>query len=99
MKNRIINEYEQVLQAIEDEVLQYITVELSHKNNAVDYNEWNIVIYGKDGTIWDGGEFKCTMQFPEGYPNQPPLFLMPKHFLHMNVYISGRVCVDVLNLP
>jgi len=34
--------------------------------------QWNAVIFGPEGTPWDGGAFNLTMEFSEEYPNRPP---------------------------
>jgi ubiquitin-conjugating enzyme E2 I len=33
---------------------------------------WEAGIPGKDGTIWEGGEYHLTLQFTEDYPSKPP---------------------------
>jgi ubiquitin-conjugating enzyme E2 A/ubiquitin-conjugating enzyme E2 I len=45
-----------------------MSVDVAIKNNARDYTTWNVVIYGKEGTIWEGGEFPGVLKFPATYP-------------------------------
>ena len=37
-----------------------------------DILNWEVVIPGKDGTLWEGARIPMTMQFSEDYPNKPP---------------------------
>ncbi|KAL1865727.1 SUMO conjugating enzyme Hus5 [Diaporthe australafricana] len=55
----------------------------------LDLKNWECGIPGKEKTIWEGGQFKMTVQFPDG-KFVPPLF-------HPNVYPSGTVCLSILN--
>lgn len=34
--------------------------------------EWSAVIFGPEGTIWEGGVFKLKLEFSDEYPNKPP---------------------------
>ncbi|KAK2960877.1 putative Ubiquitin-conjugating enzyme E2 J2 [Blattamonas nauphoetae] len=34
--------------------------------------QWHFVIYGEDGTSYEGGEYHGTIIFPKDYPFQPP---------------------------
>lgn len=34
--------------------------------------KWEAGIPGKEGTDWEGGVFKVTMEFSEDYPSKPP---------------------------
>ena len=58
---------------------------------------WEAGIPGKEGTIWDGGEFHLTMQFSEDYPTKPPKCQFKPVLFHPNVYPSGTVCLSILN--
>jgi ubiquitin-conjugating enzyme E2 I len=58
---------------------------------------WDAGIPGKDGTIWEGGEFHLTMQFSEDYPTKPPKCQFKPVLFHPNIYPSGTVCLSILN--
>ena len=62
-----------------------------------DVMEWNAVIFGPDGTSWEGGTFKLKMQFSEDYPNKPPkVEFVSKLFHRMTVImflIESSKCV------
>ncbi|KAK7716975.1 SUMO conjugating enzyme Hus5 [Diaporthe eres] len=59
------------------------------REGILDLKNWECGIPGKEKTIWEGGQFKLTVQFPDG-KFVPPLF-------HPNVYPSGTVCLSILN--
>ena len=68
-----------------------------------DLLNWEVVIPGKDGTIWEHARIPMTMQFSEDYPNKPPVckFKMVgntgKPLFHPNVYPSGKICLSLLD--
>ncbi|GAB5035052.1 ubiquitin-conjugating enzyme e2 i [Nannochloropsis oceanica] len=58
---------------------------------------WDCGIPGKEGTDWDGGVYKVTMEFSEDYPSKPPKCKFVPALFHPNVYPSGTVCLSILN--
>lgn len=49
--------------------------EMINKENVcseTDIMRWKCYIPGKEGTIWQGGFFPLTMEFPSDYPAKPP---------------------------
>ena len=67
-----------------------------------DILNWEVVIPGKDGTLWEGARIPMTMQFTEDYPNKPPvckfkLLSNGKPLFHPNVYPSGKICLSLLD--
>ena len=68
-----------------------------------DILNWDVVIPGKDGTIWDGARIPMTMTFSEDYPNKPPICKFKfvgstgKPLFHPNVYPSGKICLSLLD--
>ncbi|EMF08615.1 ubiquitin-conjugating enzyme [Sphaerulina musiva SO2202] len=64
---------------------------------ALDLQEWECAIPGKDKTIWEGGLFKLKMKFPDEYPTKPPKCIFTPALFHPNVYPSGTVCLSILN--
>jgi ubiquitin-conjugating enzyme E2 I len=60
---------------------------------------WEAGIPGKNGTDWEGGVYKVTMEFSEEYPSKPPKCKFVPPLFHPNVYPSGElnymVCVCV----
>eukprot|EP01064_Diplonema_japonicum_P032004 TRINITY_DN591_c3_g1_i2.p1 TRINITY_DN591_c3_g1~~TRINITY_DN591_c3_g1_i2.p1 ORF type:complete len:180 (+),score=37.77 TRINITY_DN591_c3_g1_i2:104-643(+) len=57
---------------------------------------WNAVMFGPDGTAWEGGSFKLTMQFSDDYPNKPPKVTFVTKMFHPNIYNDGSICLDIL---
>lgn len=57
---------------------------------------WNAVIFGPDDTPFEDGIFKLTIEFTEGYPNEPPTVKFVSNMFHSNVYSDGRVALDIL---
>ena len=72
-------------------------------DGAQDILNWEVVIPGKEGTIWEGARIPMTMTFTEDYPNKPPICkfkLLPstnKPLFHPNVYPSGKICLSLLD--
>ena len=68
-----------------------------------DIFNWDVVIPGKDGTIWDGARIPMTMTFSEDYPNKPPICKFKfvgstgEPLFHPNVCPSGKICLSLLD--
>ena len=61
--------------------------------------EWEILIMGPDGTLYEGGFFKAKLTFPPDFPNMPPTMTFLSEMWHPNVYEDGRVCISILHPP
>jgi len=61
--------------------------------------EWQVYIQGPPGTDYEGGIFKCLMNFPDEYPNAPPKMKFVSDMWHPNVYPDGGVCISILHTP
>lgn len=61
--------------------------------------EWQVYIQGPPGTDYEGGIFKCIMNFPDEYPNSPPKMKFVSDMWHPNVYPDGGVCISILHVP
>eukprot|EP00002_Diphylleia_rotans_P016187 TRINITY_DN3147_c0_g1_i1.p1 TRINITY_DN3147_c0_g1~~TRINITY_DN3147_c0_g1_i1.p1 ORF type:complete len:164 (-),score=29.37 TRINITY_DN3147_c0_g1_i1:158-649(-) len=66
-------------------------------SGATDLMKWECGIPGKDGTPWEGGEYKLTMEFSEDYPSKPPRCRFDPVLFHPNIFPSGTVCLSILN--
>ncbi|CDJ60382.1 ubiquitin-conjugating enzyme e2, putative [Eimeria maxima] len=62
-----------------------------------DIMKWICKVPGKKGSLWEGGEYCLTMEFPEEYPSKPPKCKFTPVLFHPNVYPSGTVCLSILN--
>ena len=58
---------------------------------------WETGIPGKEGTDWEGGVYKVTLEFSEEYPSKPPKCKFVPPLFHPNVYPSGTICLSILN--
>lgn len=47
--------------------------------------------------MWEGGEYKLVLEFPEDFPQKPPRCRFTPVLFHPNVYPSGTVCLSILN--
>lgn len=61
--------------------------------------EWEILMMGPDGTLYEGGFFKARLVFPSDFPNMPPTMTFTSDMWHPNVYADGRVCISILHPP
>ena len=61
-----------------------------------DIMKWDAVIFGPEGTVWEGGVFTLKMVFTEEYPMMPPKVTFHTKVFHPNVYSNGDICLDIL---
>jgi ubiquitin-conjugating enzyme E2 G1 len=61
--------------------------------------EWDLMIIGPDGTLYEGGFFKAKLKFPTDFPNMPPELVFTSEMWHPNVYPTGKVCISILHPP
>ena len=78
------------------------SIGLIHSN---DYTKWRITIIGANDTPYAGGIYKVMINFPNNYPNTPPIiyFITPIYHLNINPYANqmdplGYVPIDKLNI-
>jgi ubiquitin-conjugating enzyme E2 A len=57
---------------------------------------WNAVIFGPEDTPFEDGTFNLTLEFSEDYPNKPPVVKFLSKMFHPNIYMDGRICLDIL---
>lgn len=57
------------------------------------------VITGANGTPYEGGIFKLNIRIPERYPFEAPVAVFQTPVYHPNVDSTGRICLDVLQMP
>ena len=71
----------------------YYSIDIDEKN----FMKWNILLLGPADTVFEGGAFKCQIEFPKEYPNKPPSFKFTDKLYHPNIYPDGKVCISILN--
>lgn len=71
----------------------YYSIEVDEKN----FMKWNILLLGPADTIFEGGIFRCQIEFPKEYPNKPPSFKFIDKLYHPNIYPDGKVCISILH--
>mmetsp|Transcript_53136 Transcript_53136/g.147356 ORF Transcript_53136/g.147356 Transcript_53136/m.147356 type:complete len:160 (-) Transcript_53136:19-498(-) len=68
-------------------------------DGSTDLMVWDVIIPGKEGTIWEGCKLPLEMHFSADYPSNPPIVKTVPVLWHMNVWSSGRICLSILNPP
>jgi ubiquitin-conjugating enzyme E2 A len=64
-----------------------------HEN---DIMKWTAVIFGPEESPWAGGIFKLELIFTAEYPMAPPGVRFLSKMFHPNVYVDGKICMDIL---
>ena len=59
--------------------------------------KWEAQIPGVPGTDWEGGLYKLTLTFPSDYPSKAPICKFTPPLFHPNLYLSGTVCLSIVN--
>jgi ubiquitin-conjugating enzyme E2 A len=59
-------------------------------------SQWQGLIFGPEGTPYEGGIFELSMTFPENYPFSPPRIRFLNDVFHPNVGRDGLICLDIL---
>lgn len=76
--------------------IDLVSVGLVDDSNVYD---WEILIMGPDGTLFEGGFFKARLVFPKDFPNKPPKMTFQSEMWHPNIYENGEVCISILHDP
>jgi len=61
--------------------------------------KWELMIVGPPDTLYEGGFFKATLDFPPNFPNMPPEMTFTSPMWHPNVFPDGKVCISILHAP
>ncbi|KAA8647081.1 hypothetical protein EYZ11_004107 [Aspergillus tanneri] len=68
--------------------------------NEEDIFKWTIgLIVLNPDSLYYGGYFKASMEFPKNYPYSPPEFRFLRPLYHPNIYEDGRLCISILHAP
>jgi hypothetical protein len=55
---------------------------------------WELLIVGPPDTLYEGGFFKATLEFPRDFPNNPPTMTFVSEMWHPNGELEGYSCSD-----
>eukprot|EP01091_Cochliopodium_minus_P010539 TRINITY_DN2814_c0_g1_i1.p1 TRINITY_DN2814_c0_g1~~TRINITY_DN2814_c0_g1_i1.p1 ORF type:complete len:166 (-),score=30.92 TRINITY_DN2814_c0_g1_i1:132-629(-) len=61
--------------------------------------EWEAVISGPVGTLYENGVFIANISFPSDYPLNPPKMKFKSEMWHPNIFKDGTVCISILHAP
>ncbi|XP_035679493.1 ubiquitin-conjugating enzyme E2 C-like [Branchiostoma floridae] len=57
---------------------------------------WTGTLTGPLGTVYEGLQYKLSLEFPQGYPYKPPTVRFETPCFHPNVDEHGNICLDIL---
>lgn len=96
MASSAIRKLQQELASFAKEPLEGVTVGLSDDDN---FLHWAVGIFGPPETLYAGGYFKASLEFPVDYPFNPPKMRFLTPMWHPNVYPDGTLCISILHPP
>jgi ubiquitin-protein ligase len=67
--------------------------------NGDDLFNWSVCIMGPEGSLYEGGIFQASLQFPHSYPDNPPVMRFITPIFHPNIWPDGKVCISILHAP
>ena len=87
-----MSEYKKLQNAAKKESLNFVAAPASED----DMMFWNCTLDGPEGTPYEGGKFKLTLEFPANYPFKPPKVRCLTKIYHPNINKTGEICLDIL---
>mmetsp|Transcript_58351 Transcript_58351/g.117209 ORF Transcript_58351/g.117209 Transcript_58351/m.117209 type:complete len:162 (+) Transcript_58351:74-559(+) len=75
----------------------YVAKPKNKADGSSDLMCWHCVIPGKKGSLWEDCKLTLEITFSNDYPMTPPVVKFVPLLWHMNVWSSGRICLNILN--
>jgi len=89
---RILNEVKK-LREQEIDYKKMFTIEMVDD----DIYHWEVLLYGPEGSLYDGYQFKLDIKIPINYPFSAPRVKFITPIQHVNINQEGDICLDILN--
>ena len=89
---RVLNLLTKQISRLRQESLEGIKPIINEEN----YLDVQVEITGPEGTPYQGGIFKCKLEFPYDFPTSPPKAYFLTKIFHPNISNGGEVCVNTL---
>ena len=68
----------------------------SNDPDSEDIYHWSATILGPSASVYEGGIFNLSIEFPQNYPFKPPKIRFITKIYHPNINRYGSICLDIL---
>ena len=68
---------------------------MRNADNSTNMMKWECGIPGPEGSDWEGGLYKLTVEFTDEYPAKAPKCKFDTPLFHPNIYASGVILVAI----
>jgi|GEM_PF-999947 len=90
-QRRIVNEMKLIEKNAESNKSMFVL-----RRDGDDMYHWKAVVYGPEGSLYEGYEFDVDIKLSDSYPNSPPSVIFITPIEHVNVNEAGNICLDIL---